>query len=205
MSQRLDVLTEGNERLGAALGAIVKRSKTPDSLRALAALDSERWRRVVGESGAAPTGVAGATADERARTYARRLARVVAIAFPTQVLVARMKDDPPASVANAVRYLGEHADFEIGRTPLSFVGANPPTSGTAAEVKTELKSLQRVVGISPVPEVVPVLMKEGLTSAQMIADATRDDFVSAHPGEDCLTVAEMTYEMAQATLIADND
>ena len=205
LSQRLDVLTEGNERLGDALGAIVMRSKTPGSLRALAAIDSDRWRRLVGESGAAPTRVAGTTADERAGTYARRLARVVAIAFPTQALVARLKDDPPASVASAVRYLVAHPDFELGRTPLSFVAANPPKAGTAADVRTEVKSLQRIVEISPNAEAAAVLMKAGLTSAQMVADATRDDFVSAHPSEDCLTLAEMTYEKAQATLIADGD
>lgn len=202
LSERLEILTEGNEHLASALASIVRGSRTRTSLKALAALDADAWCRVVAASGGAPAGTPGGTADERASTYARRVARVIALAFPTQVLAARMKADPPKSVAAAISYLAEHPEFQLGRTPDAFVRANPPMAGKATEVIAELKALQRVVSLSPSPEVVPILMKSGVHSASDILATTREDFVSEHPADDCLTVAEMTYERAQATLIA---
>ena len=46
-------------------------------------------------------------------------------------------------------------------------------------IKTELKTLQRVAAISPVPEVLPVLMKTTLTSALLGSDLPEGQFVEA--------------------------
>lgn len=46
-------------------------------------------------------------------------------------------------------------------------------------IKTEIKSLQRVTAISPVPEVIPVLLKFNITSAIMVSNMPEEQFVKA--------------------------
>lgn len=49
----------------------------------------------------------------------------------------------------------------------------------ATAVKTELKSLQRIAAITPVPEALPVLMQQKMTSAYHISEMPQEQFVQA--------------------------
>jgi len=59
----------------------------------------------------------------------------------------------------------------------SFVGAIKTLIKDDNKFKDELKSLQRIVDISPVPEVIPVLMQSDVTSALNISEESETEFI----------------------------
>jgi len=146
---------------------------------------------------AAPETTPGATADEKKRHFAVGLRQKLFSAEPTAVL-RRMAEDAEIPIADgAVRsgitqFFNNQPDFNIRTTSIYNALKHPeafkdiPDENRGAVVDN-LKILQRVQALSPVPEAVPALMKADLTSAFHVAEKPESTFlraVSPALGED---------------------
>lgn len=104
-------------------------------------------------------------------------------------------------------FLNNQPDFNI-RTISVYTALRSPTalkdiaSGQHPAVVGQLKILQRVQAISPVPEAVPVLMKANLTSAFHVAEMPQSTFLKAY-GQALggQTTAQQVYTNAVNTRI----
>jgi Tc toxin complex TcA C-terminal TcB-binding domain/Neuraminidase-like domain/Salmonella virulence plasmid 28.1kDa A protein len=139
---------------------------------------------------AVPENIAGATAYEKKRNFAIALQNKLFTAEPTAVL-QRMVQDAEVPIADAkhrkgvVNFLANQPDFNIRTTSIyTALKDSKAFKGIADEhragVVEQLKTLQRVQAISPVPAAVPVLMKANLTSAFRVAEIPESTFLSAH-------------------------
>lgn len=107
---------------------------------------------------------------------------------PTAMLKRMVEETPIVDrnmKGNIAKFLANQPDtFNIKTTSVYEAFKNENAfEGIAPElhekIKTEVKSLQRVAALSPVPEVLPVLMKANVTSAMMVSDMPEDQFVKA--------------------------
>ena len=160
---------------------------------------------------AVPADTAGATADEKKKNFAIALQNKLFTAEPTAVL-QRMVQEAEVPIADTnqrtgvVSFLTNQPEFNIRTTSVYTALKHPDAfNGIADEqragVVEQLKTLQRVQAISPVPAAVPVLMKANLTSAFRVAEIPESTFLSAHGpalGED---TARQVYTSAINTHI----
>ncbi len=84
--------------------------------------------------------------------------------------------------------LDENPSFNIAATPVSALLAKSAVFKALAEndkapVETELKTLQRVQALAPVPDAIPTLFAHNLTSALHISSIPEDSFVRGFQGE----------------------
>jgi hypothetical protein len=134
-----------------------------------------------------PESATGTTAEEKARSFAVSLNRKSYVAEPTAVLQRMVQDAevPIADVfvrAGVTSFLSNQPAFNIRTTSIYTALKSPDAfKGIADEhragVVEQLKILQRVQVISPVPEAVPVLMKANLTSAFQVAEMPESAFL----------------------------
>jgi hypothetical protein len=124
-----------------------------------------------------PIGTKGKTNAEKARNFAITLQHGLFAAEPTAVLHRMVEEDEiPITDTNVrtgvVSVLSNLPDFNIRTTSIYTALKHPEAfKGIAEEhragVVDNLKTLQRVQAISPVPEVVPVLMKANLRTCAL--------------------------------------
>ncbi len=198
-NNRLKSTGEVDERTAARLTVLVRRfesfsgdfrplirtlqNERVSSLRELAlTTNREALTRKIIDNKANPEG-------ENPEDFAGRLYTNLFQAEPTAVL-RNMLDDPKATpledetmrtnVASFLSRLPETFNirtssvYDVFKNESAFEGIAPELR---ENIKTELKSLQRVAAISPVPEVVPVLMKANVTSAMLISEMPESQFV----------------------------
>ncbi len=137
-----------------------------------------------------PDMIAGATAAEKKRNFAVEL-NTRLFHLETSAVLERMANahelpiDNDAVRANVARVLGNTGDLDIRTSsvytllehPYAFRGVPEEVRG---EVVGQLKTLQRVQALSPTPEVVPAMMKAGLTSALQVSDMPETTFTQAY-------------------------
>jgi hypothetical protein len=139
---------------------------------------------------AVPANTVGATADEKKKNFAIALHNKLFTAEPTAVL-HRMVQDAEVPIADTnqrtgvVSFLTNQPDFNIRTTSIYIALKHPDAfKGIAEEhragVVEQLKTLQRVQAISPIPAAVPVLMQANLTSAFRVAEIPESTFLAAH-------------------------
>jgi hypothetical protein len=139
---------------------------------------------------ALPEGDPSDTEDEKKRKFAIKLQHRLFNAEPTAVLHRMVREAEVPIVdknlrAGIVSFLSNQPEFNI-RTESVYSAFSRTDSfkGIAEEhrvgVVEHLKTLQRVQAITPVPEAIPVLMKENLTSAFRVAELPESTFLSAH-------------------------
>ncbi|WP_109302587.1 neuraminidase-like domain-containing protein [Aquimarina sp. AU474] len=126
--------------------------------------------------------------------------------------IQRMLGDPKESPVSDKTRSGQLATF-LSNQPQSFNiktmsvyeafkhenAFKDINSESAEEVVQEIKTLQRVVALSPVPEVLPVLIKSNMTSALRISDMPETQFIhtfSKDFGEDGELVAKQLHTNA---------
>ncbi|WP_211450788.1 neuraminidase-like domain-containing protein [Collimonas antrihumi] len=137
-----------------------------------------------------PANIAGATPAEKQKNFAITLQNNLFTAEPSAVL-QRMVQDAEVPIADAnlrsgtVSFLNNQPDFNIRTTSIYTALQHPDAfNGIADEnragVVEQMKTLQRVQAISPVPTAVPVLIKANLTSAFRIAEIPESTFMAAH-------------------------
>jgi Tc toxin complex TcA C-terminal TcB-binding domain/Neuraminidase-like domain/Salmonella virulence plasmid 28.1kDa A protein len=136
-----------------------------------------------------PAGAGGVTLDDRRRSYAAGVRRKLFNVEPTAVL-QRMVQDAEIPIQNAsvqtgvAGFLDNQPAFNIRtmsvyqafRQPQAFENISPDVRSAVAE---QLKTLQRVQAISPVPEAVPHLIEANLTSAFSVAQMPESTFMAA--------------------------
>ena len=146
---------------------------------------------------AVPGNTVGATADEKKKNFALALQNRLFTAEPTAVL-HRMVQDAEVPIADTnqrtgvASFLTNQPEFNIRTTSVYTALKHPDAfKGIADEhragIVEQLKTLQRVQAISPIPAAVPVLMAANLTSAFRVAEMPESTFLSAHAqtlGED---------------------
>lgn len=153
----------------------------------------------------------GATADEKKKNFAIALQNKLFTAEPTAVL-QRMVQDAEVPIADmnqrtgVASFLSNQPEFNIRTTSVYSALKYPEAfNGIADEdragVVEQLKTLQRVQAISPVPGAVPVLMKANLTSAFRVAEMPESTFLNAYGATLGKDVARQVYTNAINTQI----
>ena len=137
-----------------------------------------------------PAGTAGSTPEEKVKNYAISLQHGLFATEPTAVL-QRMVQDAEVPIADTnlrsgvANFLNNQPDFNI-RTTSIYTALNSADAfkgiadDSRASVIEQLKTLQRVQAISPVPEAVPVLMNANLTSGFRVAQIPESTFLKAY-------------------------
>jgi hypothetical protein len=171
--------SQDNEKI---VGIFLKDTGT-NSMRDLALnFNKEAFAKKLTENEAVPLGIT-------AKAYAAKLNEELFQLEPT-AMVQNMAGNPVESPV-ADRVMSGNVAVFLSNQPESF---NMKTTsiyeafqhenafkGIAPELreglKKEVKALQRVVALSPIPEALPVLMKTNMTSALMISDMPEQQFV----------------------------
>jgi Tc toxin complex TcA C-terminal TcB-binding domain/ABC toxin N-terminal region/Neuraminidase-like domain/Putative peptidoglycan binding domain len=153
-----------------------------------------------------PASIAGATADEKKRNYATFLRRKL-FDTETSAVLQRMVLDAEIPIADTTvragvtTFLSNQPTFNIRTTSVYTALKHPdafrgiPEEQRAGFIE-QLKTLQRVQALSPVPEAVPVLMNAKLTSAFQVGEMPESAFLSTYGavlGED---IAVQVYTSA---------
>jgi len=139
---------------------------------------------------AVPDTVIGNTDDEKKKNFAITLRRKLFALEPTAVL-HRMVNDAEIPIADAsvragvATFLNNQPDFNIRTTSIYTVLQKPEAFKDIADehrasVIGQLKTLQRVQALSPVPEAVPVLMNANLTSAFHVGELPESTFLNMY-------------------------
>ena len=166
---------------------------------------------VLVDTHALPPDAVGTTADEKKKNFAIGLQNKLFAAEPTAVLQRMVQDaEVPIEDKNqrmgVASFLSNLPAFNI-RTTSVYTALKQPDAfqGIAEEhragVVEQLKTLQRVQAISPVPNAVTVLMKANLTSAFRVAEMRESSFLAAHGNALGDDVARQVYTGAINTQI----
>jgi hypothetical protein len=137
-----------------------------------------------------PQNISGASDDEKKRNFAVTLQHQLFALEPTAVL-QRMVQENEVSIAdtslrsNVASFLGNQPDFNIRTSSVYTALQKPEAFKSIAEdqragVIEQLKTLQRVQALSPIPEAVPMLMRANLTSAFSVAEMPESTFLNAY-------------------------
>lgn len=151
------------------------------------------------------------SADDK-EAFAHNLHRKLFHMEPTAMLVNMVKD-PQVPIlndsigANVAAILGKRLDFNIKTTSIyeilknEEVLKNIPAKSQEA-VKTQLKTLQRIVAVSPVSDAVPVLYNAKFHTALQISDMPPKQFMAmmSSKGLDDNTIAQI-HDNAQQTRV----
>ena len=163
---QLGYITINNAPLLTALHA----AETASPLAAAADLATRgyyaaaKWQKLIGTS--VPAQIPGATPAEQAGNYAGLLSAQVRIAFPTLVIAdlvrqSKLPVQGDATVATGVAAFltANQGKFEIGIEPVEAYVARAKITGTAPEVVTQIKRLQRVYQLTPDDQSMTVLLQ----------------------------------------------
>lgn len=128
--------------------------------------------------------------DEKKQNFAVGLRHKLFAAEPTAVLQRMVQDAeisiPDTTVRTGVaNFLNNQPNFNIRTTSVYRALQNPEAlTGIAEEnragVIEQLKTLQRVQALTPIPEAVPVLINANLISAFQVAEMPESTFLSVH-------------------------
>jgi hypothetical protein len=151
---------------------------------------------------AIPENFTGDNDNEKKKNFAVDLRQKLFAVEPTAVLM-RMVIDAEVPIADVevrkgvANFFNNQPDFNIRTTSVYTALKHPEAFRNIAEnqradVVEELKTLQRVQSLSPIPEAIPKLIDANLTSAFGIAEIPESSFLKAHSetlgGETALQV-----------------
>ena len=155
------------------------------SLRDLARLQVSDWKGLLTSSfnGAlvgVPTGVPGATDEERVDSFAQDIAQTVAARLPTATLAASLGRTQNKALVDAGSLLNTQPNFELAGASITKqfpLAANPTAAQIAAH--NALTKLQRLYKLTPNASEVIGLWNAGLGSSVAIARLTPQDLAAA--------------------------
>lgn len=137
---------------------------------------------------------APAGSDEEKQAFALNLRRDLFKLEPTAMLVNLVRDPNvpflnDATGSNIAAVLTKQPDFNIKTTSVYEVIKNEEvfkdiSSDGQEAVKTQLKTLQRIVAVSPEPDAVPVLYNAKVQSAMQISALPKAQFMAAFSESD---------------------
>ncbi|KAI9776499.1 MAG: putative Insecticidal toxin complex protein TccB2 [Geoglossum umbratile] len=156
---------------------------------------ARHWQASKIESKLAPTGL---PADKTQQLVALEVTRKLFTAQPTATVAGLVISDQiplkdPSVKAHIVDVLTGPSAPNIAEIPIAKAVAMQPAvldgvpEAKQSAVIDEIRALQRVQAFAPVPEAIPVLMRENLTTALQVSLVPEARFVEAHAdslGED---------------------
>lgn len=142
------------------------------------------------DSESIPAAIAGETVEDKKKNFAVTLQHKL-FTTETSAVLQRMVQDAEVPIADTelrsgvVSFLNNQPDFNIHTTSVYTALKHPEAFKDIAEdhragVVEQLKTLQRVQALSPIPAAVPVLMNANLTSAFQVGEMPESTFLSAH-------------------------
>ncbi|MEO8407834.1 MAG: hypothetical protein ABI476_05335, partial [Oxalobacteraceae bacterium] len=148
----------------------------------------------------------GAMSKKKAMSFATAL-HTKLFTTETSAVLQRMVTDAAVPIANVdlqtgvASFLNNQPDFNIRTTSIYTALKHPEAfkdiaDEHRADVVENLKTLQRVQAISPVPEAVPILMKANLTSAFRVAEIPESTFLKAYSSKLGEETAHQVYTNA---------
>jgi hypothetical protein len=201
LNLKLSAVTLNNMALSSALQA---RSDIHDA-RDLAKLSDSDWNTLITNNQAEiPADIAGNTAEERRLNYATLVKKVVADAFPTQVLARQIRVGNDINDADIDTFFTNNASFEFRTNSVRSYLANNPTAlngiANPTAFRSKLEGYQRTFRLTP-PEarygVFQTLYNSNIRSAWDVKRMGKARFVEQFStvlgGED---VARATYRRA---------
>jgi hypothetical protein len=201
LNLKLSAVTLNNMSLSSALQA---RADIHDA-RDLAKLSDSDWNTLINNNQAEiPADIAGNTAEERLLNYATLVKKVVADAFPTQVLARQIRVGSEINDTDIDTFFTNNASFEFRTDSVRNYLANNPTAlngiANPTAFRSKLESYQRTFRLTP-PEarydVFQTLYTSNIRSAWDVKRMGKARFVAqfatALGGED---VARETYRRA---------
>ena len=184
LTQQLFLLSGNQPALVKALKATRNVASTGDLFK----LEKNDWVRLIKETGV-PAFIQGENEDEKIERYTNLIEGGLNAAFPTQ-RIARMAEQnelaiEATKVARGVSTFLSTTTFDIARSRIhEFDEQLKAAAGEDyAEVKNELKKIQRVFQVSPSPEAMNVLLANNLHSAYAIANIPEKSFLSLYSEE----------------------
>lgn len=183
--------------------SVFQKDKNINSIRDIAALDKTTFIEKVKNT--APAG-----SEEDKQAFAVGQYNKLFSIEPT-VMVVNMIKNPQVPILNdatgshIAAILEKQSDFNIKTTSVYDIINNEETFkdiplASQGAVKTELKTLQRIVAVSPEPDAVPVLRNANLLSAFQISSIPKAQFMSAMStsGLDENTITQIHNNAQQA-------
>lgn len=190
LTQQLTLLTGNHQTLVHELQ--VNRKLT--TAHQLIEYEKSDWVEIIKKTGV-PDSIQGKDDAEKMDRYADLIQNRLNAAFPTQ-RIAKMveKDELPIEKTRVSKsisaFLSKNQDFDFaGKRIHDFKNKIQEVAGNDyAEVRNELKKIQRVFQVSTRPEDMTVLMGKNLHSAYTIANIPRKSFIKTYSkdlgGED---------------------
>jgi peptidoglycan hydrolase-like protein with peptidoglycan-binding domain len=137
-----------------------------------------------------PQDITGKTPIEQKQNFAVSLRQKIFVAEPTAVL-QRMVMDAEIPITEApisqgvANFFSNQPEFNIRTTSIYTALQHPEAfkdiaEEHQAEVVENLKTIQRVQSLSPIPEAIPILINANLTSAFGVAELPESSFLRAH-------------------------
>ena len=153
-----------------------------------------------------PETTVGESIEDKKKNFAVTLQRKL-FATETSATLQRMTQDAVIPIEDktlrtgVVSFLNNQPDFNIRTTSIYTALKHPEAFKNIAEeqragVVEQLKTLQRVQALSPIPEAVPLLMNANLTSAFQVGELPESTFLSAHSEALGEEIAKQVYTTA---------
>lgn len=152
-------------------------------------LNTEQLAEIV-DPNEIPANISGETEEEKQNNFAASLQHKLFAVEPSAILLRMAKDKELPIADETVRkgvasFLTNQPDFNIRTTALATALQNSEAfknipEEQQPEVVNQLKILQRVQAISPIPEVIPTLMQANLTSAFLVSEMPESAFMHAY-------------------------
>ncbi|NUN67052.1 hypothetical protein HCU40_20415 (plasmid) [Pseudanabaena biceps] len=183
------VLEDWSERNTPLVKALVKKTELT-SLRDIALnYNVEKLADIV-DAAHLPDNIAGETTDDKKQNFVTALHHKL-FATETTAVLQRMVQDAEIPIEDTTvrtgvaSFLTNQPDFNIRTTSIYTALKHPEAFKDIAEehqagVVEQLKTIQRVQSLSPIPEAVPVLINANLTSAFAVGEMPESSFLRAH-------------------------
>ena len=159
-----------------------KRNNEINSIKDLVGFDVSDWEAIVADTDV-PDAITGDTEEDRQRTYAETINNILERAFPTEKVIAGIRDRNQKSDTDLIRFFDNSTDFGFTDNIDRYVRDNANTVwngvGNREGVTSELKSLQRVYKLSPESgrfDVMTSLREAGYDSALAITMSGKERF-----------------------------
>ena len=189
----------------------MKPPETGASLRYLADLDKEQWRKLV-EGHPVPAEILGETLEEKQNSYAENLQRSVEEFYPTAVIASRIRHDKLPVDAKMRPHLetffGKNPEFEFGSEYVeTYLASNKANlDGIASAVRPGLEhtllQLERLTKITNHANEIGILLQEEFDSSYRIVSLGKRDFIETMsekvPGGRVR--AETLYDIAEQNI-----
>lgn len=181
------------------------------SMRDLAKLERADWEGLIrqeidGSTVGVPPTIPGEDEEAKVGNYAKTMTRLVEDAFPTAVIAHRIEGEEGDDLPHAeglTQFFTANPDFDFGATPIDDYLAGHESAleevEDAAEVKTQLRGIQRLFNIAPRYEkydAIRPLMRDGVDSAHAARRTGKAAFLRRYAGPLGETRARQVYANA---------